>query len=69
MGIGNAHICGAIPNNDFYDQLVISTEQINELRRMPELLIVDGYLTVPEEPGLGPQTDWDRLERTALAIV
>ena len=32
MGIGAAQLCGAIPNNDFYEQLVISTEQI----RSPE---------------------------------
>jgi L-alanine-DL-glutamate epimerase-like enolase superfamily enzyme len=69
MGAGNAHICGAIPNNDFYEQLVISTEQIQNLRRMNELPVIDGFLTVPEEPGLGFSVDWNWLERRALAIV
>jgi L-alanine-DL-glutamate epimerase-like enolase superfamily enzyme len=69
MGFGNAHICGAIPNNDYYEQLVISTEQIKRLRTMPELPIIDGYLNVPEEPGLAPAVDWQWLEKTAIAIV
>jgi L-alanine-DL-glutamate epimerase-like enolase superfamily enzyme len=69
MGFGNAQICGAIPNNDFYEQLVISTEQIRGLRRMNELPVIDGYLPVPEEPGAGFSPDWDWLERRARAIV
>jgi L-alanine-DL-glutamate epimerase-like enolase superfamily enzyme len=69
MGFGNAQICGAIPNNDYYEQLVISTEQIRNLRRMNELPVIDGMLTVSELPGLGFDVDWDWLEKRALAIV
>jgi len=75
MGIGAAQLCAAIPNNDFYEQLVMSTEHIHGLRSMPSLPIVDGFLEVPEVPGLGPEPDWksltqargrDRLSRQQL---
>jgi L-alanine-DL-glutamate epimerase-like enolase superfamily enzyme len=69
MGIGAAQICGAIPNNDFYEQLVISTEQIKGLRREAYLPIVGGYLEVPDEPGLSPEIDWADVEKRAVAIV
>ena len=69
MGIGAAHLCGAIPNNDYYEQLVLSTEQIKNLKNLQSLPIVEGYLTVPDQPGLGPEPDWKRLEKTAIAVV
>lgn len=69
MGVANAHICGAIPNNDFYEQLVMSSAQIAGLATMAELPVVDGFITVPETAGLGFEPDWNHLERTALAIV
>jgi L-alanine-DL-glutamate epimerase-like enolase superfamily enzyme len=69
MGIGNAHICAAIPNNDFYEQLVMSTAQIKSLRTRNELPISGGYITVPETPGLGLDFAWTALEKTALAVV
>jgi L-alanine-DL-glutamate epimerase-like enolase superfamily enzyme len=68
MGFGNAQICGAVPNNDYYEQLVISTEQIRNLRRMNELPVIGGVLTVPEQPGMGFEADWAWLEQRALAI-
>lgn len=69
MGVANAHICGAIPNNDFYEQLVMSSEQIQGLATMAELPVIDGHITVPSTPGLGFEPDWAHLERTALLIV
>ena len=69
MGFGNAQICGAIPNNDYYEQLVMSTEQIRDLRRMNELPVIDGHLPVPEEPGMGFSCDWAWVTKRALAIV
>ncbi len=32
MGVANAHLCGAIPNNDYYEELVISSQQIRGLK-------------------------------------
>jgi L-alanine-DL-glutamate epimerase-like enolase superfamily enzyme len=69
MGWGNAQLCAAVPNNDYYEQLVIDTQQIKELKDIGPLSIVDGYLTVPDEPGMGPQPDWTALERQAVMIV
>jgi L-alanine-DL-glutamate epimerase-like enolase superfamily enzyme len=69
MGMPNAHICAAIPNNDFYEQLVYSTEHIASLGTRSELPIVGGQITVPDTPGIGLEVDWATLERTALAII
>lgn len=69
MGIPNAHLCAAIPNNDFYEQLVYSSEHIKSLSGRSELPIVDGFITVPDTPGIGLDIDWATLEKTALAVV
>lgn len=69
MGLPNAHLAAAIPNNDFYEQLVYSTDHIRGLRTRNELPIVGGCITVPSAPGLGPEPDWASLEKTAIAIV
>jgi L-alanine-DL-glutamate epimerase-like enolase superfamily enzyme len=69
MGLPNAHLCAAIPNNDFYEQLVYSTEHIQGLKSRAELPVIEGAITVPPTPGLGLDVDWLALEKTALAIV
>jgi L-alanine-DL-glutamate epimerase-like enolase superfamily enzyme len=69
MGLPNAHLCAAIPNNDFYEQLIYSTEHIRSLKSRTELPIIDGFITVPETPGIGLDIDWAALDKTALAIV
>jgi len=65
-GWANAHLCAAIPNNDYYEELVVNTEQIKALKNSGPLSVVDGYITVPDEPGLGPQPDWAEIERKAI---
>lgn len=67
-GYAQAQLCAAIPNNDYYEQLVISSEQIQGLKGPGPLAIDGGFLTVPEAPGLGLEPDWAALERNALAI-
>jgi L-alanine-DL-glutamate epimerase-like enolase superfamily enzyme len=69
MGVANAHLAAAIPNNDFYEQLVYSTEHIKALKKQKELPITDGFVTVPETPGLYADIDWAQLEKTALAVI
>lgn len=68
MGFGNAQLCAAIPNNDFYEQLVISEKQILDLEKNlhGSLAIKDGFLNVNDEPGLGYDYDWDWVEKNAL---
>jgi hypothetical protein len=69
MGLANAQLCAAIPNNDYYEQLVIGTEQIDGLRHNGPLSIQGGVLNVSSEPGLGFDFDWDHIARTAVAQV
>ena len=61
--------CAAIPNNDFYEQLVLFDRPHPVLALGAELPIVDGFITVPNAPGMGLDLDWATLEKTALAIV
>ncbi|MBT4497700.1 MAG: racemase [Gemmatimonadetes bacterium] len=68
-GIPNLHLCAAIPNNDYYEQLVIDTEQIAGLEASGPLSIVDGYITAPDEPGLQSHPDWNEIEKRAVLIV
>jgi L-alanine-DL-glutamate epimerase-like enolase superfamily enzyme len=68
-GYANAHLCAALPNNDYYEELVINTEQILRLKTNGPLRIVDGWLTVPDEPGLGPHPDWAEIEAKAVLAV
>jgi L-alanine-DL-glutamate epimerase-like enolase superfamily enzyme len=69
MGLPNAQICAAIRNNDYYEQIIMSEEQIDNLVELGPLAIKDGYLTVSDAPGLGEDFDWDHVQRTALASV
>ena len=66
MGRENAQLCAAISNNDYYEQLVMNEEQIKGLGQLGDLSIVDGVLSVSEEPGLGYEIDFDELDRIAL---
>ncbi len=67
MSLENAQLCAAIRNNDYYEQLVMSTEQIDGLSGLGPLAIKDGVLTVSDTPGVGYDYDWDALDRTAVA--
>ena len=69
MGLENAQLCAAITNNDYYEQLVMDEDQIKGMANLGPLSIVDGYLNVSTEPGLGYQFDWAELDRTAKAKI
>jgi hypothetical protein len=69
MGLENAQICAAISNNDYYEQLIMTEEQIKGLSKLGPLAIVDGNLTVSDEPGLGYHHDWKKLDDAALTKV
>lgn len=68
-GYANVHICAAIPNNDYYEELVIDTKQIKELSKKKNLPVIDGYVTAPNTPGFHPQPDWKDIEKKAVLIV
>jgi hypothetical protein len=69
MGLENAQICAAISNNDYYEQLIMNEEQIRGLDKLGPLAIVDGNLTVSDEPGVGYHYDWAALDAAALTKV
>ena len=58
MGLANAQLCAAIRINDYYEQLVINEEQIDDLDDLGKLAIVDGDPQRLERAGPGPR---DRL--------
>ena len=69
MGLENAQICAAISNNDYYEQLVMNEEQIKGLDKLGPLAIVDGNLTVSDEPGLGYHFDFKKIEESAIGKI
>ena len=69
MGLENAQLCAAISNNDYYEQIIMNEAQIRGLDQLGPLSIVDGMLTVSDEPGVGYQYDFAELDRTAMAKI
>ncbi len=67
MGHENAQLCAAIPNNDYYEQLVFNEQQITSLDNLGSLSIIDGMLSVSSAPGVGYNLDWDEIENLAIA--
>ncbi len=69
MSLENAQLCAAIPNNDYYEQLVMTEDQIAALPTLGPLAIRDGFLNVSTAPGLGYDFDWAALDRAAVAKI
>ena len=68
-GYANGHLCAAIPNNTYYEQLVFDGDHIRGLKSQEHLPIIDGYVTIPDRPGLGYEPDADWVEANAVAVV
>jgi hypothetical protein len=49
--------------------LVTDSEQIAGLKDQGPMSVVDGYMVASDEPGLGPQFDWEEIERSAVLAV
>lgn len=69
MGHANAQLCAAVPNNDYYEQLVINEDQIKGLHDLGTISIVDGFLHVSNDPGIDPERDWDEVDTKALTRI
>ena len=67
MGLENAQLCGAIENNDFYEQIIYDEAHIHTLTDQGAISIVDGRLNISSEPGIGHIFDRERLDATAIA--
>jgi L-alanine-DL-glutamate epimerase-like enolase superfamily enzyme len=68
-GHANLQLCAAIPNNTFYEALVIDEAQIRSLKDCGDLSIVAGSITAPSTPGLQPTPDWAYIEGEAIAVI
>jgi L-alanine-DL-glutamate epimerase-like enolase superfamily enzyme len=69
QGYANLHLCAAIPNNDYYEELIKTSEQIGGLAQRTDIPIVDGYVTAPDTPGIAPHPDWTAIEAKAVQVV
>ena len=65
----DVQLSAAVPNNDYVEVLVIDSEQIKGLKDCGANSVIDGYMIASDEPGLGPQPDWDEIARSAVAVV
>lgn len=68
-GYANLHLCAAIPNNTYFEALVVNEDQIKGLKDQGDLSVIDGHITAPSEPGLQPHPDWGRVESEAVLVV
>lgn len=68
-GHANLQICAAIPNNDYFEALIVDTDQIRGLKNQRGLNVVEGFITASETPGIGVQPDWAELEKRAVRVV
>jgi L-alanine-DL-glutamate epimerase-like enolase superfamily enzyme len=69
MGLPNLHLGLAIPNNTYYEQIVISPQQVKS-RRYGGIPFEDGFVRVPDGVvGIGWDLDIADLEKRAIARV
>ena len=66
MGLENAQLCGAVRNNDYYEQIIFDEDHITTLDKQGAISIIDGSLHVSKEPGVGYHYDLDELDANAL---
>jgi L-alanine-DL-glutamate epimerase-like enolase superfamily enzyme len=67
-GLPNAHLCCAIPNTRYYESFVVEDPRA-EIEEAGELGIdAEGFVHVPDRPGVGWTVDPDELERVAVRI-
>ena len=67
-GFAHAHLLGAIKNAPFFEAKQAGVIDNAPFIKNP-LNVVNGYLDIPQAPGLGLEPDWDMIdERTELII-
>ena len=69
MGLENAQLCGAIANNDYYEQIVFDADHIGTLSDQGAISIVDGMLDISDQPGIGHVFDPEKLDTSAISKV
>ena len=69
LGSAQAQLAAAIPNNDFYEQIVYDENQITALETQAEVPVINGFIEASDEPGIGFDPDWSWIERNAISVV
>jgi L-alanine-DL-glutamate epimerase-like enolase superfamily enzyme len=67
-GFVHAHLMGAMANSYFFAAERAGSQGLETIARNP-LQVDQGYLSVPEEPGLGLQLDWTEVERGTQQVI
>jgi L-alanine-DL-glutamate epimerase-like enolase superfamily enzyme len=67
-GFVHAHVLGAIKNGTFFEGWHLGSQGGEPLIKNP-LILADGYLPVPQAPGLGVELDWGEVEKQTERIV
>ena len=64
----NLHLMGGISNGDFFEMPV--PEGINSAAMKDVITLeADGYVTIPQKPGLGLELDWHKVDKLTTAII
>jgi L-alanine-DL-glutamate epimerase-like enolase superfamily enzyme len=68
LDAANLHVCCAIRNCEYFE-ILIPQEPFSFGVRHPICIDSEGYVHVPDSPGLGVDLDWDELERYKVAEI
>jgi len=68
LDAANLHVCCAIRNCEYFE-ILIPQEPFSFGVRHPIRIDSEGYVHVPDAPGLGVDLDWDELERYKVAEI
>ena len=67
-GFVHAHVIGAIRNCTFFEGWRTGSLGGEPVIKNP-LVLEDGYLTVPQGPGLGAELDWDEIDKQTERVL
>jgi L-alanine-DL-glutamate epimerase-like enolase superfamily enzyme len=62
MNWANLHAMGAFPNGDFFE-ILVPEEGVDYGLKEYARIDKEGYVHLPEKPGLGIEIDWDYIDR------
>ncbi len=68
-GLPNLHLCGAIPNTRYYEILVISDPKVEKEEQGELGIDSEGYVHLPQRPGIGWQIDANELAKKSFLSV
>lgn len=70
FGFAHAHAIAAMSNCEFFEFAGVDPEHpVETLLVKNPLRIEDGYVIVPDSPGLGLELDWDEIDRRTVDVL